>query len=421
MAVPSLQLVEPPTVIELPIEAVRYLKEFYPRLRPDDAAIERYRAAIDLLPPIIVARGGVVVDGYHRWQAHKRERRATIRAIDLGNLTDLEIKKEACLRNREHGLQLSTPDKRRMVDEFYRLGVKEDAELARLLGITEKTAEEYARDARRDEKAALRARAWDLYLDCLSDRAIARALGITDMTANAYYSEFSNELDFSERPASWPDFDIWQFGEAGEGGMESFFGRMPPQVVESLLWDYTEPGWIIFDPFAGGGTTIDVAKRMGRRVWASDLTPSTPALPIHAHDILSGWPKEAPARVDFILLDPPYWKQAKGRYSESAQDLGNQSLDEFYASWRQVVKTCRRHLFAHGFLAFIISPSVDGLAVVDHARPMANACEAAGLIDHRRFIVPYQTQQATGQQVTWARENRQHLKLYRDLCIFRRA
>jgi hypothetical protein len=42
---------------------------------------------------------------------------------------------------------------------------------------------------------------------------------------------------------------------------------MPPAVVENLLWLYTEPGDIVVDPFAGGGTTIDGAKAMGRRVW----------------------------------------------------------------------------------------------------------------------------------------------------------
>ena len=41
---------------------------------------------------------------------------------------------------------------------------------------------------------------------------------------------------------------------------------MPPPIVENVLWLYTEPGDIIVDPFAGGGTTIDVAKAMGRRV-----------------------------------------------------------------------------------------------------------------------------------------------------------
>jgi hypothetical protein len=38
----------------------------------------------------------------------------------------------------------------------------------------------------------------------------------------------------------------------------------------------------------------------------------------------------------------------------------------------------------------------------------------------RRIIVPYSTQQATGQQVTWARENKRLLKLYRDLVVVSR-
>jgi hypothetical protein len=48
---------------------------------------------------------------------------------------------------------------------------------------------------------------------------------------------------------------------------------------------------------------------------------------------------------------------------------------------------------------------------------MAAAAMANGYRIHRRIIVTYQTQQATGQQVTWARENRRLLKLYRDLVI----
>src|ERR1700704_3604499 len=91
--------------------------------------------------------------------------------------------------------------------------------------------------------------------------------------------------------------------------------------VANLLWLYTQPGDIVVDPFAGGGTTIDVAKRMGRRVWASDLHPSTPTLPIHEHDATDGWSAEAPRKADLVILDPPYWQQAKGRYSDDLDDL----------------------------------------------------------------------------------------------------
>jgi hypothetical protein len=54
-----------------------------------------------------------------------------------------------------------------------------------------------------------------------------------------------------------------------DAGSQSYFGAVPPQVLENLLWFYTEPGDTVVDLFAGSGTTIDVAKAMGRRVWAS--------------------------------------------------------------------------------------------------------------------------------------------------------
>jgi hypothetical protein len=56
-------------------------------------------------------------------------------------------------------------------------------------------------------------------------------------------------LEFSEPPASRQHFDIWNFQKAD--GESSYFGRMPPQVVENLLWFYTEPGQIIFDGAPG--------------------------------------------------------------------------------------------------------------------------------------------------------------------------
>jgi hypothetical protein len=228
---------------------------------------------------------------------------------------------------------------------------------------------------------------------------------------------------------------------------------MPPQIVENLLWFYTDPGDIVVDPFAGSGTTIDTAKAMGRRVWASDRQPSTPTLPIHEHDIMTGWPGYrwidhansdaettveppdwhteiindneqrwsrfgVPRKAKLILLDPPYWQQAKGKYSDSPADLANMSLDDFYACWSAIVKTCVPHIDAGGHLAYIISPTqCDDGSVIDHATDMLRACWECGLKVRRRRIVMYQTQQATGQQVTWARENKRELKLYRDLVV----
>jgi len=44
--------------------------------------------------------------------------------------------------------------------------------------------------------------------------------------------------------------------------------------------------------------------------------------------------------VSLLYLDPPYWKQAEGEYSDDAQDLANMELDQFYATLIKFVGDC---------------------------------------------------------------------------------
>jgi len=404
---------------------VEFVKELYPRIREDDAAIERYRDAIEKLPPITVARGRVLVDGFHRWQAHRREGVTEIAADDLGNLTDAEIIRESITRNAAHGQQLSQKDKRRMAGQLWQTLAHLDggrvAEIAGLLSVSERVVQDWTKDARQSEKAERQARAFDLWLDCLSEREIAKEIGVTQPTAAEWVKEKRGSADFFQPPESRQHFDVWQFQSADDtAGSAGFFGRMPPQVVENLLWLYTGPGDIVRDPFAGSGTTIDVAKRMGRRVYASDLTPSTPTLPIHQHDATEPWPAIASGKAKLIVLDPPYWQQAKGRYSDNPRDLGNVSIDAFNDAWAVVLAHAKSAVRNDGRIAFIVSPTeLDDGQVVDHAFAMATAGIAIGLSIERRIIVTYQTQQASGQQVEWARKEKRMLKLYRDLVVMR--
>src|ERR1700676_2527862 len=95
-------------------------------------------------------------------------------------------------------------------------------------------------------------------------------MGVDHKTVSEWCGEKSDEYENSPPHATREDpwgvvqhFDVWSF--ASGGAESSYFGRMPPAVVENLLWAFTEPGDIVVDPFAGGGTTIDVGKAMGRR------------------------------------------------------------------------------------------------------------------------------------------------------------
>jgi DNA methylase len=416
------------TSMTLHLEVIEFVKELYPRLREDEATIERYRLALDRLPPITIARGCILVDGFHRLQAHKREGKATIQAEDLGDLSDTEIFNESIRRNATHGHQLSAKDKQHLAGKLWHNLAhlppdERTSTIMDLLAVSQRSVYSWTKDARAYEKQQLQERAFDLWLNCLTQEVIADQVGVPQQTISRWLLDFANLQKWVEPPGATKDnpwghvqhFDIWTFPQAD--GDSHYFGKMPPQVVENLLWFYTNPGDIVVDPCAGGGTTIDVCKAMGRRCWASDLTPATPMLPIHQHDITTGWPAQAPAKARLILLDPPYWQQAKGRYSDKPADLGNMDLDAFMDAWQAILTACAGHLEAGGHLAYIIAPSVNGDTVHDHALEMARVAHTDGWTIAQRIIVPYQTQRYTEQQITWAREHKQLLNLFRDLII----
>jgi DNA-binding transcriptional regulator YdaS (Cro superfamily) len=408
----------------IPVHEVRYVKELYPRLKPLDEVIERYRDALDNLPPITIARGGVLVDGYHRWQAHVRENVTTIAAVDLGDLSDAEIVRESIRRNATHGQQLSRDDKKRMAGRLWAAladlpTAERVRDIADLLAVSERSVQDWTKDERRAEKQAQQDKAWDLWLECADQADIANAVGVSQQTVSDWLTEKRKSADSGTPPESRQHFDVWQFAttDRESGGQQSYFGAVPPQVLENLLWFFTEPGHIVVDLFAGSGTTVDVAKRMGRRVWAADIRGDhySPHLPIHAHDATTGWPEPAPRKADLVFLDPPYWQQAVGRYSSEPNEMAEMDLEGFTAAWSVVVKAVTDHAAR---VAYIISPTqLDDGTVVDHATAMLAPFIDLGWRVERRIIVPYSTQQATGQQVTWARDNRRMLKLYRDLVV----
>lgn len=415
------------TTARMPVGDVRYVKELYPRLKPLDDVIERYRDALENLPPIVVAKGGVLVDGYHRWQAHVREGAADIAAEDLGDLSDAEILRESISRNASHGQQLSRADKQKMAARLWTAladlpTAERVQDISGLLAVSERSVQSWTKDVRKAEKDAAQAKAFDLWLDCHEQQGIADQLAVSEATISGWFKERKAALSEADAPESRQHFDVWQFAttDRESGGQQSYFGAVPPQVLENLLWFFTDAGEIVVDLFAGSGTTVDVAKAMGRRVWASDIRGNhySPHLPIHEHDVMQGWPEAAPRKASLVFLDPPYWKQATGRYSTEPNELAEMTLPDFMDAWSSVVKAVTERADR---VAYIISPTQnDDGSVVDHAAQMLEPFWALGWNVERRIIVPYSTQQATGQQVTWARENKRMLKLYRDLVVMSR-
>jgi len=49
--------------------------------------------------------------------------------------------------------------------------------------------------------------------------------------------------------------------------------QMPEAILERIIRVATNPGDLVVDPFAGSGTTLAVANRLGRRFWGCELSP----------------------------------------------------------------------------------------------------------------------------------------------------
>jgi len=111
-----------------------------------------------------------------------------------------------------------------------------------------------------------------------------------------------------------------QYGERPMG-VPGYPGATPAWVIWNLLERYTRAGDLVLDPFAGGGTTNDVAESMGRRAFGVDLQPQRPGMALADA-------RRLPVRdgvVDFAFLDPPYSTHVE--YSRRPECIGE--LDAF--------------------------------------------------------------------------------------------
>jgi len=141
-----------------------------------------------------------------------------------------------------------------------------------------------------------------------------------------------------------------QYGDEVMGDPR-FEGRTPAWVVWNLLQRYTRPGDLVVDPFAGGGTTLDVARSLGRETRGFDLAPVRPdieradarALPLE------------PGSVDFFFLDPPYSTHLV--YSESEGCIGELDAFEpaYFEAFERVFAELDRCLADRRYLAVYVS------------------------------------------------------------------
>jgi len=218
-----------------------------------------------------------------------------------------------------------------------------------------------------------------------------------------------------------PIYNVWkqQTKTAGSG----HFGNSEVRWLDNLLYLYTNPFDIVVDPFGGGGSTIDACKKRLRRYHVSDRKPVVEReREIRRLDLTEGLPdlRKRWSDVRLVYLDPPYWKQAEGQYSDDPTDLANMPLEHFNKTLADIVAGFAKKL-TDAYIALIIQPTQwksPDRQFTDHVGDMLRAVR---LPVEMRFSVPYESQQCTAQMVEWAKSNRKCLVLTREIVVWRVA
>lgn len=260
------------------------------------------------------------------------------------------------------------------------------------------------------------------WLACATQDEIAEAVGVSHGTVVQWEEEFvktcaTQELTNS-RDFEVPLYNVWKQQTKSPG--VSHPGNTEPRWLDNLLYLYTQPGDIVLDPFAGSGSTIDVCRKRGRRYFVSDRKPIVAREhEIRRHDIVTDGMPRVPRWKDvrLVYLDPPYWRQAAGKYSDDPTDLSNMQLAEFTAALAGIIRDLAKKV-TNARIALVMQPtqwSAPDRGFVDHGGDMLRAIK---LPVEMRYSVPYESQQCTAQMVEWAKASRQCLVLTREIIVW---
>ncbi|MBX3355533.1 MAG: hypothetical protein KF724_07530 [Phycisphaeraceae bacterium] len=140
-------------------------------------------------------------------------------------------------------------------------------------------------------------------------------------------------------------------------GDKDYQGATPSWVIWQLLSRYTRGKDLVIDPMCGSGTTLDVARDLGRRALGYDLAPSR-------SDIFRADARRLPLEdgvADFAFIDPPYSTHL--RYSDDPACIGH--LDAggddggtaYYTAMEKVIRELHRVLKDRRYMAIYVSDS----------------------------------------------------------------
>ena len=406
----------------------------YPRVDGHDpATVQTYVRDMDQIEAagklISINADGILLDGRHRMLTYKTQADGADPEVTVYRYaisSKLESFRLAC-ELQDRGFALNNNDRQASAKRLYQLGDQSQEAIAKVLGVAQQTVSSWLSRTLKEEKETKKKKAREMWLACATQEEIAEAVQVPRKTIDDWTKDFGEiPLDGnSPFPPGFepPIYNVWK--QQTKSNAVSHFGNSETRWVENLLYLYTNAAGIVVDPFGGGGSTIDACKKWSRRYYVSDRKPIVAREhEIRLHDLTTGLPSVRWKDVDLVYLDPPYWKQAEGQYSDDPTDLANMELEQFNTALAGIINGFAKKLKDSAsdkpaYIALIIQPTqwkAPERQFTDHIGDMLRAVK---LPVDMRYSVPYESQQCTPQMVEWTKAAKRCLVLTREIIVWR--